>query len=121
MRLVAHDGAHVTLWVVVLGFWKAVVDHEHGTCTQAVSECADYGLALGVDFSQIVVITRNFYRGAKCRDLISPREFGWLAWLRFKRQSHATLKPHPILARKQLDRHGIEHLIANHHTLHRVW
>ena len=36
-------------------------------------------------------------------------------------QRHAALMPDAFHARQQLDRHGVQHFIADHHARHRIW
>ena len=64
VRLVAHHGAGDALLVVILGFWKTVIQQKHRATLQTIRQCADKRLALLVNFGQIVVLATYFERGS---------------------------------------------------------
>ena len=62
--LVAHEGAHGALGVVILALAKAVVDKKGCATLQALGHGADKGLRLQVDFGEVVVRAVYGNRGA---------------------------------------------------------
>ena len=113
----AHDGAHVALLVVVLALRKTIVQQEHGTGLQPVGQCAHKGLALDMNFGQVVVWPGHLRWRAQIGQPVLPDE-GLLR--RAISPDHTTLMPHAAHTRQQLDGHGVEHLIADHHATHLI-
>ena len=75
---------------------------------QAIRQRADEGFGLGMDFGEVVVCALDLDRRAQAGGAVDPRQ---------------ARRPTPrscqlaVPARQQLDRHGIEHLVADHHAV----
>ena len=113
VRTVAHQGAGVALWVVVLGFGKAVVDEERGAARQAIGERRDEGLGLRVDLGDRARGEAAVEGRLQCARSIGPRE-PLVLW------HHTALEPPRSIEMQQLHRHRIQHLVADDHALHRI-
>ena len=111
VALVAHHGAHGALRVVVLVFGKAIVDQKYCPLHQVVSQRAHKAFALGVNFGQVVVGAGHVKRRAQCCGLVGMQEAAFM-------QRHPAFVPHTVDTRQQFDRHGVQHLVAHHHTAH---
>ncbi len=111
MALVAHDGAHVALRVVILAFAKTIVQQEDGAAHQAVGQGADEALA------------RAWISGSGSRAGLRSRRAGAGRGrsAHVKAPSSPTITPRlmpppalvPAMAGQQLHGHGIEHLVAH--------
>ena len=75
MALVTHQGAARTLLMVILSFRKTIVDQEHRALLKPVGQGFDKGLALRVDFSQIVMRAFNLQRRLQVCFLERPSPF----------------------------------------------
>jgi hypothetical protein len=125
VRAVAHHRAHVPLRMVVLTLRETIVQKESGATPaaalqagpEAVGQCGNESLGLGVDFAQVVLRAFDLDRRPQFGGAVGPGQGIAL-------QRHATLPPDaaglPTLAHQQLDRHGIQHLVAHHHALNRL-
>ena len=110
---VAHQGAAVTLRVVVLGGRKAVVDEEGGTPGQSLGEGRDEGFGLGVDLGHAAGSERAVERRPQQGQSVVPREAG-------ARGHHTSLEPAPAVEVQQLHRHRVEHFVADDDTFDRL-
>ena len=145
---VAHDRAHVALRVVVLALGEAIVQEKSRAARKPVSQGADEGLGLGVDFCEVVVGARHVDRRAQVGGAVGPGQTGGGRAFRqasifhqacfFKaaveaggrargcrccgcvsvHKCHAALKPDAVSARQQFHRHGVQHFVAHHYALH---
>ena len=113
VQLVAHDGAHVALRVKVLGLGETVIQEKRGSTPpgqQPLGQAGDESLGLGVNFGQVIVLTIDLDGRTPIGDPVLPSEC-------FTSADHPTLVPDALGALQQLHRHGVQHLIAHHHTL----
>ena len=107
------------LGVVVLGLRKAIVQQQHRPALQFVGQGAHKSLSLGVHFGQVVVCALYVqWRGKRGRAVGPSPTLGLAVSTLLGR--HPALVPHAADARQQLDRHGVQHFIAHHHTAHGV-
>ena len=110
--------------MVVLTLREAIVQKERRAAlaaglkagAQPVGQCGDEGLGLRVNFGQVVVGAGNVHRRTQVGGAVGPDQ-------RVVLQRDTALMPDtavvPALARQQFDRHGVEHLVADHDALDR--
>ena len=108
---VAHQRTHVPLRVVVLVFGESVVNEKRRTGHQTLGQGADEGLGLGVDFAQVVVVVRNLKGGPQRGGPVLPSPA-----VAIRSGCHAAFKPGAAHAGQQLDRHRIQHLVAQEYA-----
>ncbi len=109
---VAHQRAHVALRVVVLGLGEAVVQKKRRATLQTVGQGFDEGLGLRVDFGQVVVFAIDVNRRAQRGGAVGPHQLARSV------ACHAAFQPIAVHPRQQLHRHGVQHLVAQHHAAH---
>ena len=103
--------------MVVLMLGKTVIDQEDRAALQLVSERPDERVALLMNFSQEVMLAFDLAGWAQSGSSLVPDETNRLFVAR-RTQNHTAFMPDTAYPGEQLDRHGIEHLVADHHTLH---
>ena len=118
---VAHHGAHVALGMVVLAFGETVVHQYHHpgvrAAQHALGQAVHKGLCLGVELGEVVVLTVNVQRWPQLAGPVLPSPNAFCAGCS---GHHAALMPLALAALQQLNRHGVDDLIADHHTVHHI-
>ena len=110
VRLVAHQGTHMALLMEVLGFWKAIVDEEHGTPLESLAHAAHKGFSLRMNFRQKVMLTFNVNGWSFLRRTVLPCEN-----IVDVIPHDTTLVPHTRRPLQKSHRHGVQDLVAHHH------
>ena len=88
VRLVTHECAHMALRMVVLGFWKTIVDQEHCAHAQTLTHAANKRLSLRMNFGQVIVLALDLDRWTLvCNAVLPSKTAGRLV------PHHATLEP----------------------------
>ena len=91
---------------------KTVVHEKRRTGLQTLPQTVHKSLRLQMDFTQIIMVTLNGARRSEVGGLVMP-DIALRAFV----PSHTSLMPHAIDTVKQLDGHGIQHLVANDHCV----
>ncbi|MPM67959.1 hypothetical protein SDC9_114884 [bioreactor metagenome] len=115
MLVMADQGPHMALLVVVLALAEAVIDEEGGTANQTPAQGVDKCLALAVDFGQEIMRAADIHRRAQFGGTVLPGKGRFIA---VTAKHHAALMPLAPGALQQLHRHRIQHLVADDHAFH---
>ena len=92
-------------------FGETVVQQKHRAGLQPVGQGAHKGLGLRMDLGQVVVAARHVEWRPQGGRLIGRNKHTAL-------NGDTALLPDAVHTGQQLHRHGVQHLVADHHTLH---
>src|SRR5664280_2675640 len=109
VRAVAHQGAAAALRVVVLRLGKAVVDEERQTAPHALGQAGDEGRRLRMDLGRRAGAEAGRERRPPVARAVGPGERG----VSVAAARDAALEPRRAVEVQQIDRHRIEHLVAD--------